>query len=166
MSRKAPNLTHTLFLFLSLSSSPTLSHIFTRMSTNPAVWHYNFFFIVTKRSTTPAMPYQRLEPSEQASSMPAPTVLTPTISSASPMVLYSAPDNSHESYDGRTSVVLGTVQLVAGVLSIICQVILYTIQSIAMFISAGIWCGVPVSQCRHMVWCTSKSVQAYGVVYR
>ena len=112
------------------------------------------------------MSYERLEPGEQASSLPASTQLTPTTSSAGPQVLYSVPDNSHESYDGRTSVVLGTVQVVAGVLSIICQVILYTIQSVATFISAGIWCGVPVSRYRYMVWCTGKSVQAYGVVYQ
>ena len=108
------------------------------------------------------MSNKSLKPDEQVSAMPAPPLVT---NATSAKVLYTALDNSYEHYDGRKSVVFGAVQLVGGVLCIICQGILYTIGlSVANYLSAGIWCGLAVSWgcrmtgkgCRYIMQFASK----------
>ena len=92
------------------------------------------------------MSNEKLEPNEQESAMLAPPLVTNATSSK---VLYSDLVSSREYYNGSTSIALGTVQVVGGVLCIICQGFQYTVFSLANFVSAGIWCGLMVSQVRH-----------------
>ena len=91
------------------------------------------------------MPYERLDSDQGQAPVPPLLTVTSNNTSAAPVVLYSTPDTSHEQYEGRRSMTLGIIQVVGGITSIICQIVLIAIKSVAMFIGAGLWVGIPVS---------------------
>lgn len=110
------------------------------MCLNCVTMYFRLFF-----SSFIIMSYQRMD-SDTATTGPTPPLLTTsTTATPTPVVLYSTPDMSHERFQGRTAVILGIVQVVGGIVSILSQSVLIGIMSIAMYIGAGFWCGIPVS---------------------
>ena len=112
-------------------------------------WVLTMLTIYLSLRARSTMPYERLDSPTHGSSQepPPPPLLTTagTDGPAAPVVLYSTPVNTLDHYQGRTSVLLGAVQIGGGVFSIAIQAVLIYIHSLATYFGSGVWCGVMVS---------------------
>ena len=63
--------------------------------------------------------------------------------------------STYPGYSGSYSKIFGGIQIVCGILTIICHWFLISIESAAMFSGAGIWFGIMVSgNCQCLIICT------------
>ena len=126
------------------------SHSFQKPNKVPGKMSYKR--LDTKQASTESPPSYAPVPS----ALPTPPPATSTSpGGGTPVVLYTDTNNSHECYDGRTSVVLGSLQVVAGVLSVLLTVILLILtlpdrsvppSTMDWSMPPSTWCGLPVSQ--------------------